>query len=267
MKLRFRAQLALVPLLFACAAAAHASDPVGTPSASGDQPAKSKKWEVSTVTYIWFTGLKGDMAVITTARPIGLDVPFGDILKHLKIGFMGAAEARHDRLVFLGDLLWANVGGQSKLKIRDVDLLSGELKSTTLLVTGLGGYRVVDRGPVLVDLVAGGRLNHVRERLTLTGPNRTLEGEIKKTWVDPVIAARVTATVAPRVSVSLYGDVGGFGIVSQSTWQLNGTLQYQLSRKLHLSAGWRHYVVDYRTGTFLYDVRQDGPIIGAVVAF
>lgn len=44
-------------------------------------------------------------------------------------------------------------------------------------------------------------------------------------------------------------------------------VNYQVSRKTKLSAGWRHYAVDYRKDGFLYDVRLDGPVIGATVTF
>lgn len=226
-----------------------------------------KKWEVSTFTYFWAGGFKGDLGVKPDTEPVGVDLSFGDIFRHLKFVLMGAAEARHGRLVLIGDLVWVKLGASKSITIRDVDLLSGSLKSANLIVTAVGGYKIVAEGPLTIDLAAGGRLNGASMRLKLSGPRRSVDDKVTKTWVDPIIATRLTAQLAPKVSASLYGDMGGFGVSSRFTWQAWGLLNYQLSRKTKLSAGWRHYAVDYRKGSFLYDGHADGPIIGAVISF
>ena len=39
------------------------------------------------------------------------------------------------------------------------------------------------------------------------------------------------------------------------------TVDYQISRKMSLGAGWRYFKVNYDDGDFLYDVAQSGPLI------
>jgi hypothetical protein len=199
--------------------------------------------------------------VIGPVPPVDLDMSFGDVLKNFKFAFMGAAEVKHDRLVFLGDLMWVHLGGDAGVGIRDPDFIHVELDSRTWAITAVGGYRVANDGPIKFDLMAGGRLNGFKTTVQVTGPNRSAEGEVKQTWLDPIIAARVGAPLGGKFSASFYGDVGGFGIASDITWQLIGSVNYQVNHKLRLGAGWRTWKVHYDKGVFLYDAAQNGPII------
>jgi hypothetical protein len=257
----------LFPLLLACATAAHATEPAGQPddtrtteNAKQEAPAK-KNWEFATIGYAWFAGAWGKTDVIGPVEPVDLDLPFGKVLKAFKFAFMGAAEAKRDRLIILGDLTFIHLDAHKGIGIRDPSFLEAELDSRTAEVTLLGGYRAVDSKTVAVDLLAGGRLNFFKTTLQLQGPAREASGEVKKTWLDPLIAGRVAAQVQGKWSVALYGDVGGIVTGSDITWQIVPTVNYQLNRKMTLGAGWRYYKVKYDDGDFLYNVHQSGPLI------
>ena len=220
------------------------------------------KWEFATIGYIWFAGAWGKTDVIGPVAPVDLDLPFGKVLKGFKFAFMGAAEARHDRFVVLGDLTFIHLGAREGIGIRDPDFLKAELDSRTSEITLLPGYRVIDKGPVTVDLLAGARLNWFKTTLQLQGPNREAEGEVKQTWVDPLIGTRIGAPLGGKWSFGFYGDLGGIVAGSDITWQAVPTISYQINHKMTLGAGWRYYKVNYSTGdTFLYNVHQSGPLI------
>jgi hypothetical protein len=228
---------------------------------STEQLAPSKKWQFSTIGYLWLARVNGKTDVIGPVPPVDLNLSVADVLKNFKFIFMGAAEVRHDRLVFLGDLMFVHVGGSAGVGIRDPDFLEAELDSRTLEITFVGGYRVADNGPVKVDLLAGGRMNWFQTGLRVAGPNREAEGEVTENWFDPVVAARVGVPLGGKWSASAYGDVGGFGIGSDITWQATGSVNYQVNHKLRLGLGWRSFKVHFDHGDFLYDVAQNGPII------
>jgi AhpD family alkylhydroperoxidase len=67
------------------------------------------------------------------------------------------------------------------------------------------------------------------------------------------------------------GDVGGFGIGSDLTWNLVGTFQYYLSRAVSLDVGYRAFDIDYDQGSgatlFKFDVLMHGPRLGVVFRF
>jgi hypothetical protein len=241
---------------------AQAEEPQATqPSTAAELAPSKKKWEFATIGYVWFAGAWGETDVIGPVEPVELDLPFGKILKAFKFAFMGAAEARRDRLVFVGDLTFIHLDAKSGIGIRDPDFLKAELDSRTAEVTALGGYRVVNDSPVNVDLLAGGRMNFFKTTLQLEGPNRSASGSVKQSWFDPLLGARVQAPLGGKWSFSAYGDIGGFGIGSDLTWQAVATVNYRINRKMSLGAGWRHFKVNYDHGDFLYDVYQTGPLI------
>ena len=266
----FRAISALLVLL-SSAGIAHAEpmDAGDEQAASADQVAApvteavddSDKWHFATIGYIWFASAKGETDVIVPLDPVGLDLSFGDVLDAFKFAFMGAAEARKGRLVILGDLTFIHLDATKGIDIRNQDFLDAELDSRTAEVTLLGGYRVVNEGPVLVDLLAGGRLNFFKTSLQLEGPNNSAEGSVKQTWFDPLIAARANAPLGGKWDLAIYADLGGIVTGSKVTWQGFATVNYQVSRKIKLGAGWRYYKVNYENGDFLYDVAQSGPIL------
>lgn len=270
------ARLAIASLLLCSSTIAVAAEPESQPADAAApqvqdaapsqepaaQPAPTKeKWEFATIGYVWFAGAWGETDLTGPTPPVDLKLPFGKVLKAFKFAFMGAAEARHDRLLVLGDLTFIHLDARQGIGIRDPNFLKAELDSRTAEVTLVGGYRVVNKGPVTVDLLGGGRMNFFKTTLQLDGPNRSAEGSVTKNWLDPLIAARVNAPLGGKWSFSTYGDLGGIIFGSKVTWQLAPTVSYQINHKMSLGAGWRYYKVNRDKGDFLYNVHQSGPII------
>lgn len=219
------------------------------------------KWHFATIGYAWFAGAWGETDVIGPVPPVDLKLPFGDVLKSFKFAFMGAAEARKDKFVLLGDLTFIHLKAKQGIGIRDPNFLKATLDSRTAEITLLGGYRVVQKEGLRVDLLAGGRMNWFSAELELEGPNNSVDGKKKENWFDPLIAARGAVPLGGKWSASAYGDIGGLGIGSDITWQLVGGVDYRLNHKMTLGAGWRYFKVNYDHGDFLYNVHQSGPLI------
>jgi hypothetical protein len=232
------------------------------PERAETQATAKKKWEFATIGYFFLAGAYGKTAPRDPLPLVDLDLSFGDVLKAFKFAFMGAAEARNDRVVFLGDLMWVHLGESQGLKVRDVNLADVKIDAKTTAITGLGGYRVVNNGPVTVDLLAGGRLNGNKQEVHYHGLLRDLSGSVSKTWIDPIVAMRMNAPLGGKFNLSLYGDVGGFGIGSKLTWQGIATANYQINHKMAVGLGWRYFKINYKDNDgFLYDVAQSGPIL------
>lgn len=243
------------------AATAQPSDASSGEASSAQAKADEKKWKFATIGYAWFAGAEGKTDVIGPVEPVDLDLSFGDVIKAFKFAFMGAAEARRDRLVILGDLTFIHLDAKEGIGIRDPDFLEAELDSRTAEITLLGGYRVVNKKSFNLDLLAGGRMNFFKTTLQLEGPVRSAEGSNKQKWLDPLIAARATAPLGGKWSMAFYGDLGGIVFGSDVTWQGVATVDYQISRKMTLGAGWRYFKVNYDDGDFLYNVAQSGPML------
>ena len=247
------------------AAPVESTDATDSSDASQDQTtAEKKKLEFYTIGYLWLAHAKGQTDVIGPVAPVDLDLGLKDIIKGFKFIFMGAAEMRYDRFTVLGDLSFVHLEAKDGIGIRDPNFLEAELDSRTAEITLLGGYRVTNKGPVSLDLLAGGRMNWFKTTLQLDGPNNSIEGSKKASWLDPLIGARANIPFDNEGgpwSMSFYGDIGGIVFGSDLTWQGVATVDYQISRKMNVGVGWRHWKVDYDKGDFLYDIRQSGPII------
>ena len=224
-------------------------------------------WQFEVSPYFYMSGLEGDMGVVEEVEPVAVDLSFGDIMKNLKFALMGTFDARHGRFVASVDTLYLRLGASEDIEIRDVDLLEGELGSTTFITTATAGYQVVADDGLFIDLLGGGRLNAMKTSLDLTGPQRSFSGSKTETWIDPVIGARFKAPIATNWSVKAYGDVGGFGIGSDHTWQLRADVQYDLSSHWSLTGGWRHLDIDYSENGYVFDAAMSGPILAAVYRF
>ena len=246
------------------AAPSSESAPAAAPVSEAVQPAATNNtWHFSTIGYIFLAGAYG---VSTPRSPLpSTDVNLSprDALRVFKFALMGAAEARKGRLIFAGDLVWAHLKGSEGLSIRNrPEFRSVTLDTRSTTVTALGGYRVVETGPVIIDGLVGARLNIQDQALFYSGPLVQASASLKKTWVDPIAATRIFVPLGGKFSVSGYGDVGGFGIGSSFTWQAIGTANYQVNHRMRAGIGWRYFKVNYEDSDgFVYKVAQSGPLV------
>jgi opacity protein-like surface antigen len=70
-----------------------------------------------------------------------------------------------------------------------------------------------------------------------------------------------------RLALTAYGDVGGFGVGSEFTWQTFATLDYKVAENATVSAGFRYIHIDYQKGRNDISLQMAGPIIGASIRF
>lgn len=227
----------------------------------------SAQWEYSIAPYVWLAGLNGDLGGSGPVPDIHVDTPFADILHALKFGGMAMGTARYDRFIAVGDVTYLELANSRNLDIRDPGLLTGSAKVKQFMSTVAGGYRAVDKGPVLVDLLAGLRVVAIHQNSRLSGPSRSVSGGASKTLVDPIVGARLSGPLGGAWGYDLYGDVGGFGASSKLTWQLMGLVKYEISPSWALAAGWRHLAIDTSKNGFKSDVAMDGPLLGARYRF
>jgi hypothetical protein len=90
-----------------------------------------------------------------------------------------------------------------------------------------------------------------------------------KTWVDPIVGAKFHYAFAERWGLHGYGygDVGGFGVSSDLTYQLMGTISYSFNKHVMLQAGYRAFGVDFEDGSFQFDATLHGPIVALTFSF
>ena len=232
----------------------------GTATAAEPDSARESEsgWQFAATPYVWASAISVDMD-LDDHGSVDSDTSFTEILGDLKFVFMGAFEARNDRFVMITDIIYLSVGSEADGPAGFVD---ADVDLATFIGTAVAGYRVVEEGPLFVDLFAGGRVTSIDAEVELTGPFQSVESDASKTRVSPVVAGRFRLPLGERWGVAVYGDLAGFGITSDLPWQLLGTVQYDLSNHWRLAAGYRHVAVETETGNSDVDVALSGPILG-----
>jgi hypothetical protein len=211
--------------------------------------------------YGWLAGASGEFTPFAGAPTIAFDDSFGDVLQDIDSAFFATAQFRRDRFVMVGDVSYAALSREGRLPLG----IKARAEIQQLAITALAGARVVAKEDVSLDLLAGARLWDIDGEIAVPLVGRSVAPG--KTFVDPIVAARLNAGIAPRLSTTVQADVGGVGIGSDFTYQLVGTLNYQIARKAYLSAGWRHLYLEFDDAGTVFDASQTGPLLGFTYRF
>jgi hypothetical protein len=223
-------------------------------------------WSFGLTPYVWFASLKGDVATLSGLPPVSVDVDFGDIIENTDIALMLAAEARRGRFGIVTDLTYLALSADGATP--GPLFGSAEVDTSTFFATVAGFYQVVAHERVSLDVLAGARIWYVDTEIDLSAgllPARNVQDD--EVWADPVVGLRWSAQLGRSFFLAGYADVGGFGVASDSTWQLLGTLGYRFNDWFSARAGYRHLDVDYDHDGFVWDVELSGPIVGATFRF
>ena len=64
----------------------------------------------------------------------------------------------------------------------------------------------------------------------------------------------------------LYGDIGGFGVSSDLTWQLTAAAGYACTERCSMLLGYRYLDYDYESDDFSFDAVESGLVLGVQFA-
>jgi hypothetical protein len=232
--------------------------------AQGTSPAPPK-WEFEFTPYVWATGIWGDVAV-GRAPTADVEATFGDIIENLDFAAMAMFEARRGRWGLILDGLYSKLSADGPSPAPGFSRTDVELR--TGVVEPAVAYRVWEKEALSIDVVGGARIWIVDTEMKLSGTGLPpARFEDTQTWGDPFVGGRLTVRVAERWSVTVLGDVGGFGIGSDLTWQVFGGVSFDITKTWLLKAGYRALGVDYENGSFKLDIVSHGPVVGLGIRF
>ncbi len=225
-------------------------------------------WEYTATAYGWFAGLSG-----TVETPIGdveTEVDFGDILESLDIAFLGAFEARKNRLSLIADVQYFDLS--SDVDVPTGALFSGgETDSQTVLLSAYATYALVDNDNMRFDVGGGLRYTYADIDVDLVGqaPVADQSVSVDGDYVDLLIAARLTRNFTDRLYGLAFADVGGFGIEDSSdlTWQAAGAVGYRFNEKWSVLGGYRHLSIHREFGPTDTTTEVSGPFLGFQASF
>ena len=279
---------------------AEAADLKSQPSEQLIEPAP-RQWEFRFTPYAWATSVNGSSTV--AGQTVDVDASFLDLVEDSEsiLALMGYFEARRGRLALYTDMVWSSLtfagerSGTGPLGGVNVSA-DGELDYEQIIIEAGISYEIARfnrdvvslkddwSGPTsytAIDVRAGARYwrESVGLSLDITGAgpgvlppgfqvsgNRVVARSGDMEWVDPVVGLRVRHQFSPGRELQLRGDIGGFGIGSDFSWQLFGGYSFALGDSWSGVVGYRALSVDFSeeaaNGTRGIDLLQHGPVVG-----
>jgi hypothetical protein len=229
---------------------------------SAQTGANDNKWNFLTEIYILFPNMNGETG-IGDLITVPIDANPGDIFKKLEIGGMLYLEAHNNKWAITSDLVFMNL--EDEVTPGKV-INSGTVTAKQGIWEAAGLYRITP----FLEVGIGGRLNRLETgmdvlRNVIPSGTEQVTGGHTATWYDPVIIARFSGDFNDKWIYQLRGDIGGFGIGSDFTWQMQVYAGYKFSRLFQLTAGYRLLSTNYDKGSgseqFIFDIDEFGPVI------
>jgi hypothetical protein len=221
------------------------------------QEKTEKKWKTLAELYLMFPNMKGDVG-IRNLPAVSVDADESAILGNLKIGAMLYVEANNGDWAIGNDIIYMKL--EQGLEASRV--IDGGKATMTEFAWELSGLKRIT--PVF-ELGLGTRLMSVGADLEVQGSQEFRSASIDKTWIDPIFIARTQGKINNKWLWQLRGDIGGFGIGSQFTWQAQAYAGYQFSKVFQTTLGYRYIGVDYDKGDgaerFRYDIDTYGWVL------
>ncbi|MCH6199518.1 hypothetical protein MMU07_08010 [Aquiflexum sp. LQ15W] len=226
---------------------------------------KEKKMDFLVEPYIMFPNMNGQTGIGDLLN-IPVDANPGDIFSRLQMAFMLNTELRTDKWAVTSDFVYMRLNQDIR---SGLVINSGDVTAKQFIWEAVGLYRVKP----FLEIGIGGRLNSldIEVDALINQPSigepviRTFSTSQTETWYDPIIVTRLTTEFKEKWELQFRGDIGGFGIGSDLTWQLQGYVGYRFSDLFLLTAGYRVIYMDFESGqaprAFVFDMHQFGPVI------
>ncbi len=216
--------------------------------------------------YLWFAGSRGTVGAL--GRDTGVHASAGDLLDHLDIGLMGAAEARYNRFVLSGDMIWIRVSDSKAVPFPALGATSADVRVGQFIWTSKLGYRVINAKRFKADANVGVRYWHLGQTLNFNPSALGLNFNGSQSWADVLVGGRVQLPMGRKVVIDLLGDVGGWDASAKLDYQFATLLTYKFCPKWAVTAGYRYLFIDYRpTNLSVYNTITSGGLIGITYTF
>lgn len=257
-------------------------------------------WTFQFTPYGWLPWISGDLTV--KGRGAQIEVSPLQIVEALDWSgvpaWMSYMEARRGPLSLFNDIVYVKLSDSADFarSTRGGALSFGaDIKAgyEQAVIEAGGAYEIWSSGyqsapgVTAFDLVAGARYWRQEVEVsadlatTIPGPGIIISGDRAISasgvidWVDPFVGARVRHQLAAGQEVVLRGDIGGFGVGSDFSWQVIGAYNWQICVTDRVTfdgfVGYRALSVDYEQGSgatkYEFDAITHGPTLGATMRF
>ena len=223
-------------------------------------------WQFSVVPLLWLSGVNGNVTV--NGRQADVDVGFDKLFQHFNGGFMADFELRKNNFGFYVQPNYMSLAADAS-----TGPLTGNDNITIWIVEGGGYYQFAKWGeekPLTLEGVVGVRYWGLQNEFTLRGSRGIINfsASDSTSLVDPLVGLHAQKYLTEKLSVTVRGDVGGFGISNSSSdlsWQAVALLGYDFTRHFALYAGYRALALKEGNGSGANQKGADLVLNGALI--
>jgi hypothetical protein len=218
----------------------------------------AQRWSVELTPYLWAAGIDGDTAADGRGSEIDTDYTFFS-LDNLDFALGTAVEARKGRWGMLYDAMYVEFSDAFERGLGSEVEVSGGFLET------IGSVAASNGRPL--ELLFGLRYVALESTVDIAPLPRA---SARETWLDPLVGLEFSHAFNERWSVALRGDIGGFGISSESSElaaNVSVMFAWRLGDKLTLRGGYRVLQMDFDGDALVLDATLQGYVVGASWVF
>lgn len=118
-------------------------------------------------------------------------------------------------------------------------------------------------------LLTGGRFNDAEIRVSDVDNDSSASVNSARQWLDPFAGMRLDLGLFDWLAIRFYGDVGGFGVGSKTTWNASTSLRWRLGGFV-LHAGYQISKINFESDEevpFIYNIFTRSPSMGLSFSF
>jgi hypothetical protein len=217
-------------------------------------PAEPGRFSFGMTPYLWWVGAEGNADIGGGNNPV--HASFGSMYDSMDpaygIKFEMGPEPGPYKILF-----------DSNYESISQDIRFGEFHAYHSMFEGDFAWRLSQQG--YLDALIGIRWTELDSVATNDVLNTATASS--RSWADPIVGIRGTMPLFDKLYLDWRGDVGGFGVGSDFTGQLDASFRFQFSRMFGGIVGWRYVKVDYSSSTLDYDVAMSGPYAAMTFVF
>ena len=226
-----------------------------TPESVSPEP----QWHFTVAPYLWGAGIRGNVGHKTTGTQF-VKSDFHDIARDLDVAAMTMGEARFGPYSLLADVMYIDTTTKTRLPDgAPAKHLNTDSKTFSAFLGG--GYALLDDPVLRLDVAGGIRVWYSSTTLSLHGGDAGgTSGSDSATWADLMTGLRGRYALAPSVWLSGWGMAGAGQ--SRVDWDAAALVSWEFIPDIQAAAGYRAMGVNYRHDGFVYDMVQQGPLLG-----
>lgn len=232
--------------------------------------AEGGDWQHTVVLYGMGAAIDGEAQVGDLTVPVDLSI--SDVFDALEFGAMAAWRVTNDTWSVTVDATYMGLGGSSR---GERGLVKGDVDVDQFTLMGTVGRRWTEHVEFLASLAYFDLSADLKLSTTtpVSGVVVVREASQEASWIDPLIGLQYNVPFADRWRFNLRGDIGGFGVGSDLSYQALVNVGWQATETVRLVFGYRLIGFDYEDGNRgsrnyqRYDLTEQGPLAGIAFSF